>query len=90
MPQKHFLFSILLIVCNTVLAADVAESALAASITPVEQSAQKPETVTQTGLSAESPAKASAPATPKRSRVDEDNFQQSTSNAQDLFQGDHN
>jgi len=90
MQQKHILFSILLIACNTVLAADAVDSAPANSTTPVEQAAQKSETVTQTGLPPESPAKGLAAASPKRSRVEQDNFQQSTSNAQDLFQGDHN
>ncbi len=90
MQQNHFLFSILLVVCNTVLAADVVDSAPANPIMPVEQAAQKQDQVTQEGLHPKSQAKELAASASRRSRHEQDNFQQSTSNAQDLFQGDHN
>jgi len=90
MQQKHFLFSILLVVCNTVLAADAVDSASANPTMPVEEAAQKQDAATQTGSHPESQAKQATASPAKKSRVEQDNFQQSTSNAQDLFQGDHN
>ena len=90
MLQKYFVISILLMICSSVLAADTVDSSVPKPTTPAEQSVQKPDAETQSGLPSASQAKETAASSTKRSRVDQDNFQQSTSNAQDLFQGDHN
>ena len=90
MQQNQFLFSVLLVVCNNAFAADAVDSALANPTTQVEQSVQKQVAETQTGLHSESQGKEAVATPAKKSRFEQDNFQQSTSNAQDLFQGDHN
>lgn len=90
MLQKNILLSILLMACNSALAADDVDSALTNPSTPTEQTAQKQDQVIQSGVNSESQPKATVNSTPKRSRFEQDDFQQSTSNSQDLFQGDHN
>jgi len=90
MQQKHILFCILLMVCSTALAADAVDSAPVNPTTPVGQTAQKRVAETQTGSRPESQTKEPAASSAKKSRFEQDNVQQSTNNAQDLFQGDHN
>ena len=90
MPQKHILLSFILMACSSVHAADAVDSGLTSPTTPAEQTTQKPDQTIQSGVNSEGQPKATENSTPKRSRFEQDNFQQSTSNAQDLFQGDHN
>ena len=90
MTQKNILLSILLLACSLVHAADAVDSTLTNPTTTVEQAAQKQDQAIKSGVNSESQPKATENSSPKKSRFEQDNFQQSTGNAQDLFQGDHN
>ncbi len=90
MPQKHILLSVMLMACSPAHNAFADDSELTNAITSVEQAAQKPDQIIQSGVNTENQAKAAENALLKKSRLEQDNVQQSTTNAQDLFQGDHN
>ncbi|WP_347989641.1 hypothetical protein [Methylomonas sp. AM2-LC] len=87
MSQKIILLSILIIACRSVSAADTVDPVLTAPTASSEQSTLKQD---QPAKDVENQSKQISTTPAKRSRVEQDNFQQSTSNAQDLFQGDHN
>ena len=81
----------LLTICSTVLAAGVVDSAQLNPTAPAAEAAKNPDDENkQSDLQADTQTKESAASSSKRSRYDQDNAQQSTTNAQDLFQGDHN
>jgi len=90
MSQKYILLSILVMACSSVSAADTVDNAWTNAAPSSEQSTPKPDQSTQSTKDVENQSKQISASSPKRSRFEQDNVQQSTSNAQDLFQGDHN